>query len=328
MAVPGSVVAVMPGTYSETFNATTTGLPSGTAGNPIVLSCAPVSAGGGLGTVTVQMSQASIDTPGTRPCWAEMRSFFWLNGLVLKGVKGRTNAPLPGPSSFAGWDAIHHLNSGGTNVTDTKVTNCVIYSQAESGGTFDPFITVEGNVFFGNGYAFQDHAVYAHGDSVVTNGNIVLSSAGAGIHYYSGANSVNNAVITLNLSVGNGFAGILLGGIPASGGTVEHNTAAYNGLYGMDYFNGCTVCTCDHNLFAFNGAYQTGFGGTANLATCIDDFNGLFAVAPAAISVTGGATPGPTLGANEIIADPGFVAIGTGNFHAGNVAMAGRGCYP
>ncbi len=320
VVTPGDCVYVLPGTYSELpyDPALTAALPSGTATKPIILSCAPVANGGGLGTVTLRFPDSALT--GASIDLVPLRSYFTLNGLLLEGAKGRPGAP-------GGFTAQRYQNAVSPRGTGARVTNCILYNHVNCGIVGDgPATTASGNVIFANGLVGQDHGIYANGPRWTSAGNIVFSNAGAGIHYYTGdlANPVDYATITRNLSFGNGTQGLLLAG---AFGTVTHNTSAYNGQNGFYYYSkGCQHNQVARNIFAFGGDRDDN-ADQGQAANNSDNNNDAFG--PGGAVGAGGYAPAIVQGAGDISADPKFTAPLTGDFtlQAGSPA-AGMGCYP
>jgi hypothetical protein len=292
-AAPGDIIYVRAGTYIESLLFKK----SGEENKPIILSCAP----GELGRVVITPpSQYVQKNPSGAVITLQNVRHIWVNGLVIKGPKGRPEAPK---SETYGANGITWANGAGM---DCRATNNVVYGNVHCGlkemGHGGTNILMEANVIFGNGTNQLDHGIYCPANDLTINGNIIFNNAGYGIHSYS---QPKRQVITRNICVGNNAGGILLAG---SDNKVFNNVCAFNGV-GIFYFRGgCRDNIVKNNIFAFNKTdcgYDNGGGKLGDPAGNLDDYNCYFP-----------GKPDTKLrpGTHEVLADPQFVDAGKGNY--------------
>jgi hypothetical protein len=303
-AGPGDIIYAMAGTYHEYLTITK----SGTAGAPIIISCAP----GALGQVNFEPPLV----PGPNGLLLagitlQNVQHVWINGLTIEGTLGMPGAPPPQGVTMVGtcgvtWEA------GGL---DDRATNNVVYNNVHCGlkeldQHIGAGILMEGNVVFDNGISSLDHGIYMPADDVTMNGNVIFDNSGYGIQSYD---DPVGQVITHNVIFGNKTGGIVLAG---SNSSVLDNTVAYNGL-GIIYYAGtCTGNVVEHNVFAFNSSDCVFGDGGPNLgapSNNLDDYNCYY---------TG--TPSPRLnpGTHEILANPLFLNATSGDFRLAQATPA------
>jgi hypothetical protein len=292
-AEAGDVVYVRAGTYVESLLLKK----SGQEGKPIIVSCAP----GDLGKVKISPPKEYVEkNPGGAVVTVHAARHVWVNGFVIEGPRGRPQAPK---SETYGANGITWSGKAGVGC---RATNNVVYANVHCGlkemGHGGTQILMEANVIFENGTSGTDHGIYCPADELTINGNIIFNNAGYGIHSYS---EPKRQTITRNICVGNGAAGILLGG---SENRVFHNVCAYNGT-GILYFRGgCTDNVVKNNIFAFNRkecGYDNGGGKEGDPARNADDYNCYFRQKP---------DEHLRAGPHEVRADPLFVDAKKGDF--------------
>jgi hypothetical protein len=292
-AAPGDIIYVRAGTYVESLLLKK----SGEENKPIILSCAP----GELGRVIITPPREYVqkNQSGAVVTLHNVRHV-WVNGLVIKGPKGRPEAPK---SETFGANGITWENGAGMGC---RATNNVIYGNVHCGlkemGHGGTNILMEGNVVFGNGTNELDHGIYCPANDLTINGNIIFNNAGFAIHSYSRS---ERQVITRNLCISNNAGGILLAG---GDNKVFHNICAFNTV-GIYYFRGsCSDNIVKNNIFAFNKTdcgYDNGGGKLGDPAGNLDDYNCYFPGKPEV-----DLRPGE----HEVLADPQFVDAGKGNY--------------
>ena len=211
---PGDIVYIKAGTYVENLQITK----SGQDGMPIVISAAP----GAIGKVRITPSSSYVGAnPGGAVIELNGAQHVWINGLVIEGPRGRPEAP-----SDETYGANGITWSGGAG-DGTRVTNNVVYDNVHCGmkemGHEGRNILIAGNVIFANGFDTRDHGIYAPSDDTRIIGNILFLNTGWGIHSYK---EPTGQLISRNISVANGFGGILLAG---NNTEVYHNIAAFQG---------------------------------------------------------------------------------------------------
>jgi parallel beta-helix repeat protein len=290
----GDIVYLRPGTYAEALRIAK----SGTAGKPIVLSCAP----GALGKVKITPPRAYVEkNPGGAVITVtDGAQHVWVNGQVVEGPRGRPEAPA---REMYGANGITWSGKAGPGC---RATNNVVYSNVHCGlkemGHGGTHILMEANLVFENGTEMRDHGIYCPADDLTINGNIIFNNVGFGIHSYS---QPRRQMITRNICFGNKFAGIILAG---SENKVFHNVCAFNGT-GLTYFRaGCTDNVVKNNIFAFNttdGGYDNGGGKLGDPARNSDDYNCYFPGQPA-VQVSPGL--------HQVLADPLFESAQTGDY--------------
>lgn len=304
-ATPGDIIYVRAGTYVESLLLKK----SGEEKKPIILSCAP----GELGRVRITPPKEYVqkNRSGAVVTLHNVRHV-WVNGLVIKGPKGRPEAPK---SETFGANGITWENGAGIGC---RATNTVVYDNVHCGlkemGHGGTNILMEGNVVFGNGTNDLDHGIYCPADDLTINGNTVFNNAGFGIHSYS---QPKRQVITRNLCIGNKVGGILLAG---SDNKVFHNVCAFNSV-GIYYFRGgCKNNVVKNNIFAFNKTdcgYDNGGGKLGDPADNVDDYNCYFPGKPEV-----NLRPGK----HEVLADPQFVDAKKGDYRLKNDSLCrGKG---
>ena len=176
--IAGDIVYVNPGTYDAGFTVSV----SGTAPEPIIISCAP----GALGDVTIKPLLAWYGFGGNDPndpnddTWGNadvvsvvgVVEHVWVNGLVIVGPLQSATAEMK--NSNVNRPAGVGFRSGAGN--GCRVTNCVVANamgsgicELEQGGMN---ILIEGNVVLENGLNYDDSGISCPAPGSVINGNI------------------------------------------------------------------------------------------------------------------------------------------------------------
>lgn len=160
---------------------------------------------------------------------------------------------------------------------------------------------IEGNYIHDVGHTQHDHGIYCPSDDGIIRRNIILNSAGYGIHAYS---TPARIIVSHNIIAGHSASGIILGG-PDAG--VFHNVVFGNRGNGVFFFRkGCVNAVVENNIFGGTGpAFGVDHTPTGNLV----DYN---CIAPDAQLTT--ASPAYTYGNHNIKADPKFVNAAVLNF--------------
>jgi len=153
---------------------------------------------------------------------------------------------------------------------------------------------IEGNFLHDLGHTQHDHGIYCPSDDGTIRRNLILNSAGYGIHAYS---TPARTVVSHNIVAGHAAYGIILGGPDAR---VYHNIVFGNHEGGLFFFReGCRRAVVENNIFWGPGrAFGIDDSPSANLA----DYN---CIATEATVAT--ASPAYTYGSHNIRADPCFV---------------------
>lgn len=152
---------------------------------------------------------------------------------------------------------------------------------------------IEGNFIHDLGQTQHDHGIYCPSHDGVIRKNLILNSAGYGIHAYSLPQRI---VISHNVVAGHAAYGIILGGPDAK---VYHNVVFGNHEGGLFFFReGCRHAVVKDNVFWGPGK---AFGVDHNPSDNLADYN---CIAPEATVAT--ASPAYTYGSHNIRADPGF----------------------
>jgi hypothetical protein len=299
-ANPGDLIYVRAGTYDEAVTITE----SGEAGKPIIISCAP----GDLGLVKVTPPEgyAQANPHGAVIHLEKGADYVWINGLDVEGTKGQPGAPAH--EHFKACGILFEADSG----IGCRVTNDVIYDCLHCGIKGGTQTFIQGDVIFDNGTGSLDHGIYMHDDNTTIDGNVIFNNSGWGVHGYV---KPDGLVITHNVVFGNGVGGILLGG---GDGTVEWNTVADNGLFGIMYFRKfCTGNVVEHNISEGNRVYDFTYdngGGSALLTPTgnTDDDN---------VSGTKFRLPMPP-GPHDVVGEPSFLNPDFGDFRLVDPSVA------
>ncbi len=290
--VAGDIVYIRAGEYVENVFLTH----SGEEGNPIILSCAP----GDLGKVKITPSKEYVqNNPSGAVITVSGAHDVWINGLVIEGPKGRTEAPK---TETYGANGITWDKTG----PGCRATNNVVYGNVHCGlkqmNYTDVGIIARGNIIFDNGTESRDHGIYLNTNEAEADGNIIFDNAGYAIHSYP---EPKRQVIVRNVCFNNKQGGIILGG---SDNKVHHNVCAGNDR-GIFYFRmGCSRNEVRNNIFAFNRtdcAYDNGGGKLGDPSANTDDYNCYFPGKPDARIKPG---------SHELLADPQFLAAKKGDF--------------
>ncbi len=270
---------------------------SGRADAPIIVSCAPDA----LGKVKVTPSKDYVEkNPSGAVITLHGARYVWINGLVIEGPKGRSEAPK---AETYGANGITWAGKAGIGC---RATNNVVYGNVHCGlkemGHGGTGILMEANIIFDNGTRSTDHGIYCPADELTIRGNIIFNNAGYGIHSYS---HPRRQRIVQNICFGNRVCGIILAG---SENQVYHNVCVGNGI-GIFYFRGgCTDNVVQNNIFAFNGmncGYDNGGGSLGDPTGNIDDYNCYYPGKP---------DPRVQPGQHEIVADPQFIDAKVGDY--------------
>jgi hypothetical protein len=153
---------------------------------------------------------------------------------------------------------------------------------------------IEGNLIHDLGHTPHDHGIYCPSDDGVIRRNLILNSAGYGVHAYS---TPARIVISHNIIAGHADYGIILGGPEAE---VSHNVVFGNHEGGLFFFrDACRHAVVKNNIFCGPGkAFGVDHDPRDNLA----DYN---CIAPE--SAVASISPAYTYGPHNLRADPGFV---------------------
>src|SRR5262249_44405969 len=151
---PGDILYVLPGTYVQDVFINQSGAP----GKPIIMSCAPVADGGGLGSVTFVIpkdaalnGRPDIGQPADTSVVAINNSnYVWINGLNLEGVLGQSWAPSTedqGDPNGIMWENGPCTGGRATNNVIFNNLHCGLKDQMQS--TYG--LLLQGNIIFHNG---------------------------------------------------------------------------------------------------------------------------------------------------------------------------------
>lgn len=263
----GDCLYILPGDYTEAIRISV----SGTAGNPIIISCAPKSAGGGLGTVHFQLPQSVAENgyPGeatdTSVIAVHAANYITINGLILEGALGKGWNPKPSsnPNGLM-WENGACTGCQATNNICLNNLHCGMKDQ--SALTTNLFI--QGNVWFSNGRTGLDHGIYMTGNGATIDGNISFANAGWQIHLYS---NPANLTVTNNLYFSTGvneFGGMEAG---CNNSLIRHNTGYGNShwQYGIQANNSTANNTIEDNIF-YGSAYLDFFFAGDGLEALMD----------------------------------------------------------
>ncbi len=103
---------------------------------------------------------------------------------------------------------------------------------------------IEGNLIHDLGHTQHDHGIYCPSDEGVIRRNLILNSAGYGIHACS---TPERIVISHNIVAGHADYGIILGGPEAK---VLHNVVFRNHAGGLLFFrDACRRAVVKNNIF-------------------------------------------------------------------------------
>ncbi len=153
---------------------------------------------------------------------------------------------------------------------------------------------IEGNFIHDVGHTQHDHGIYCPSDDGVIRRNLILNSAGYGVHAYS---TPERIVISHNIVAGHADYGIILGGPEAK---VFHNVVFGNHEGGLFFFrDACRHAVVENNIFWGPGK---AFGVDHNPSDNLADYN---CVAPG--SAVASISPAYAYGPHNLRADPGFV---------------------
>ncbi len=153
---------------------------------------------------------------------------------------------------------------------------------------------IEGNFIHDVGHTQHDHGIYCPSDDGVIRRNLILNSAGYGVHAYS---TPERIVISHNIVAGHADYGIILGGPEAK---VFHNVVFGNHEGGLFFFrDACRHAVVENNIFWGPGK---AFGVDHNPSDNLADYN---CIAPE--SAVTAASPAYTYGPHNLRADPRFV---------------------
>jgi Periplasmic copper-binding protein (NosD) len=302
VAGPGDIVYVEAGTYVQTVSITK----SGQASKPIIISAAP----GALGKVTITPSQQYVQAnPSGAVFTVATADYVWINGFVIEGPRGRTEAPA---AEHYGANGITWANGAGLG---DQATNNVVYDNVHCGmkemGHGGTGIFIQGNIIFDNGSNGLDQGIYMPANNTTMDGNVIFDNTGYGIQSYT---APMNQVISHNIIFGNATGGIIIGG---SNNQVLDNTVVYNSGWGIFYFRGlCTNNVVEHNIFAFNttnAGWDDGGGKLGDPSNNLDDYN---------VYYGGKMDSHVKLGAHEVFADPLLLNALIGDFRLKNGAPA------
>lgn len=153
---------------------------------------------------------------------------------------------------------------------------------------------IEGNFIHDLGQTQHDHGVYCPSDDGTIRRNLILNSAGYGIHAYS---TPERIAVSYNIVAGHAAYGIILGGPDAQ---VFHNVVFGNHEGGLFFFReDCRRAVVKNNIFWGPGK---ALGVDHNPSDNLADYN---CIAPEATVTT--ASPAYAYGPHNLRADPGFV---------------------
>lgn len=262
-AQAGTTINLRRGTYTEKIDVGR----SGTAGNPITLRSYP----GERATLNGRLKVTG--------------SYVRVADLTFVG---RTSAnPNEVVVYFSG---ASHVELSGSEVRSGALSGVYLGDPGDS--TSDVFVL--GNWIHDNGtHAGLDHGIYASSvrGGLIAN-NVIESNLAYGIQLYTDA---QNVTVVDNTIVGNGYAGVLVGGngsVVSSNNTIVNNVVAFNTREGVRGYSEGPVGK--NNLVHDNVGYGNGGSG---------DFP---ASGPAAV--------GLTVSSNEV-ADPLFVKRSAHDYH-------------
>jgi hypothetical protein len=153
---------------------------------------------------------------------------------------------------------------------------------------------VEGNLIHDLGHTQHDHGIYCPSDDGIIRRNLILNSAGYGVHAYS---TPERIVISHNIVAGHADYGIILGGPEAK---VYHNIVFGNHEGGLFFFrDACRRAVVKNNIF---WGPEKAFGVDHNPSDNLADYN---CIAPEATVAT--TSPAYTYGSHNLRADPCFL---------------------
>jgi hypothetical protein len=151
---------------------------------------------------------------------------------------------------------------------------------------------IEGNFIHDLGQTQHDHGIYCPSDDGTIRRNLILNSAGYGVHAYS---TPKRIVVSHNIVAGHTAYGIILGGPDAK---VYHNVVFGNHEGGLFFFrDACRNVVVENNIFWGPGK---AFGVDHNPSDNRADYN---CIAPEAAIAS---SPAYTYGPHNIKADPRF----------------------
>lgn len=234
VAIPGTTIHVLPGTYSQTITTNT----SGTATARI--------------TYISDVRGGAIITANADSVWRNMGRYIDIIGFDITGSGARIGLLSYGSNVNIIGNHVHHIAG-----------NC----SGSGGAGIDPYgssaydTNIIGNVVNNVGSTYPTGCPYVHGiyDSAPGGhiwNNITYNNAGNGIITYHAATGV---VIANNLSFANGEHGIGIGTSPSENGgvigdnfIVANNISIYNSVYGITED---TEASGSHNHFLNNLVY-------------------------------------------------------------------------
>jgi hypothetical protein len=265
LARPGDCVYCLPGTYHEASVINGDLGQGGRKDAPLIISCAPVSAGGGLGTAIIQIPKDNAlhgskmagyaDSSNTSILDIHNANYVTVNGLTFTGA---LNQPWAPPREQSGNPNGLMLENG--PCTGCRITNCVSMFNLhcgfkdQSGGTDGVYLA--GNLAYRNGRSGLDHGLYMPGNNCTIDGDIYAYNTGFGLSWYANPNGLQ---CTHLLTIMNDQA-------PGGGGAGGICISGKNGN-----FSNCTCYEFARSLFFQQGAQAKvdsciGWGSTAGLA--------------------------------------------------------------
>lgn len=217
-----------------------------------------------------------------------------VSGLHLIGVRDRLPMNLYSESgiSIAGGGGL------GCRVLDNEIQNtghCGVKEMGHGGKRF----LIEGNYIYDLGHTAHDHAIYLPADDVVIRRNLLLNTAGWGIHAYT---EPKRLTISHNVIGGNAEDAIILGGAECR---VLHNLLYHDRHGGVFLFRrGCRNNTIANNIILEPAAFRFDAAGSAAPADQpqenVLDYNCLVCQSSTASRFN-------SMGAHNILAEPGLV---------------------
>jgi hypothetical protein len=220
--------------------------------------------------------------------------FIEVSGLHFVGVRDRL------PHNLYSENGVSLSRGTGYRVLNNEIEN-VGHCGVKAMDHGEHGYLIEGNFIHDLGQTQHDHGIYCPSNDGVIRRNLILNSAGYGIHAYSAPERI---AISHNIVAGHAAYGIILGGPDAK---VYHNVVFGNGVGGLFFFRDrCRGSVVENNIFCGPGrAFGVDNMGSPDHSPSdnLVDNNCIAPEASAPVAVSPAYTHGP----HNIRVDPDFV---------------------